>query len=114
LCGKKESSVREGMNNKDKISLLYRVLRIRLKRHNPLLSYVRDRERVHCKCTVYCTVHCKCTMYCTVHFIITLFSVGNVLLCAMYQLNVTVFMYVTGISRYMALYIAFGIIRSFT
>jgi hypothetical protein len=100
-------------------SLLYRLLRIRLKRHNPLLSYVRDSERVHCKCTVYCTVyctvHCKCTMYCTVHFIIIiLFNVGNVLLCVIYQLNVTVFMYVTGISRYITLYIAFGIIWGFT
>jgi hypothetical protein len=38
-------------------------------------------------------------MYCTVHFIITLFNVGNVLLCAIYQLNFTVFMYVTRISR---------------
>jgi len=26
-------------------SLLYRLLRIRLKRQNPLLSYVRERER---------------------------------------------------------------------
>ena len=41
-------------------SLLYRLLRIRLKRQNPLLSYVRERERerqrerekVHCKCTM--------------------------------------------------------------
>jgi hypothetical protein len=30
-------------------------------------------------------------MQCTVHFIITLFNVGNVLLCVIYQLNVTVF-----------------------
>jgi len=35
-----------------------------------------------------------------VHFIIALFNVGNVLLCVIYQLNFTVFMYVTRISRY--------------
>jgi len=29
------------------------------------------------------------------HFIITLFNVGNVFLCVIYQLNFTVFMYVT-------------------
>ena len=34
------------------ISLLYRLLRIRLKHKNPLLSYVREREKVHCKCTM--------------------------------------------------------------
>jgi hypothetical protein len=39
-------------------------------------------------------------MQCTVHFMIALFNVGNVLLCAIYQLNFTVFMYVTRISRY--------------
>jgi len=33
-------------------SLLYHLLRIRLKRQNPLLSYVQDREKVHCKCTL--------------------------------------------------------------
>jgi len=38
-------------------------------------------------------------MYCTVHFILTLFSVGNVLLCVIYQLNLTVFIYITRISR---------------
>jgi len=32
----------------------------------------------------------------------------------MYQLNFTVFMYVTRISCYVTLYTAFGIIRSFT
>ena len=70
-------------------SSLYRLLRIRLKRQNPVLSYVREREREK--------LHCKCTMSCTVHFIITLFNVGNVLLCVIYQLNFTVFMYVTRI-----------------
>ena len=39
-------------------------------------------------------------MYCIVHFIITLFNVGNILLCVIYQLNLTVFMYVSRISRY--------------
>jgi hypothetical protein len=67
--------------------------------------YEREREREK--------VHCKCTMQCTVQFIITLFNVDNVLLCAIYQLNLTVFMPVTRISRYMTLYIAFGIIRGF-
>ena len=33
-------------------SLLYRVSRITLKSQNPLLSYVRKREKVHCKCTM--------------------------------------------------------------
>jgi hypothetical protein len=32
-------------------------------------------------------------MQCTVHFIITIFNVGNVLLCVIYQLNFTVFMF---------------------
>ena len=36
-------------------SSLNRLLRIRLKRQNPLLSYVRQRERERAK------VHCKCT-----------------------------------------------------
>jgi len=39
-------------------------------------------------------VHCKCTMWCTIHFIINLFNVGYVLLGVIYQLNFTVFMYV--------------------
>jgi hypothetical protein len=39
-------------------------------------------------------------MQCTVYFIVTLCNVGNVLLCVIYQLNFTVFMYVTQISRY--------------
>jgi hypothetical protein len=43
----------------------------------------RERERQREK------VHCKCTMQCTVHFIITLFNVGNVLLCVIYQLNLS-------------------------
>jgi len=40
--------------------------------------------------------------------------VGNVLMRVIYQLNFTVFMYVKRISRYITLYIAFGIIRGFT
>jgi len=45
LCGKNESSTREVMKDKEKISLLYCLLRIRLKCQNPLLSYVQERER---------------------------------------------------------------------
>jgi len=43
LYGKNESSTREVMKNKEKILSLYRLLRIRLKRQNPLLSYVREK-----------------------------------------------------------------------
>ena len=39
------SSIREVMKSKEKISLLYRLLRIGLKHQNPLLSYVQKRER---------------------------------------------------------------------
>jgi len=39
--------------------------------------YKREREKVHCKCTIQCAVHC----------IITLFKVENILLCVIYQLN---------------------------
>jgi hypothetical protein len=49
-------------------------------------------------------VHCKCTMWYTVHVMITLFSVGNALLCVIYQLDFTVCMYVTRIS-YIYIYI---------
>ena len=55
MYGKNESSIREVIKNKEKISLLYSLLRIRLKRQNSLLSYVREREgereytvNVHC------------------------------------------------------------------
>ena len=38
------------------LSLLYLILRVRLKRQNPLLSYVgereREREKAHRKCTI--------------------------------------------------------------
>jgi hypothetical protein len=47
-------------------------------------------------------------MQCTEHFI-TLFNVGNVLLCVIYQLNCTVFIYVAWISQYLA----FGVIHCF-
>jgi hypothetical protein len=70
-------------------SLLYHLLRIRLKHQKPLLSYIWEREKVHCKCTMQCTVHCG----------ITLFNVGNVLLCVIYQLNFTIFMCVTRMSH---------------
>jgi hypothetical protein len=36
---------------------------------------MREREKVHC----------KCAMYCTGHFSITLFNVGNALLCVIYK-----------------------------
>ena len=42
------------------------------------------------------------------------FNFGNVLLCVIHQLNFTVFMYVTRISRYVTWYIAFGIVPGFT
>jgi len=45
-------------------------------------------------------------------FITLYFNVGNVL-CVIYQLNFTVFMYVTQISRYITLYIVFHIICGF-
>jgi len=50
------------------------------------------------------------TLYCY------LCNVDNVLLCVIYQLNFILFMYVTctRISRYMMLYIVFGIIRGLT
>jgi hypothetical protein len=69
-------------------SLLCRPLRIRLKRQESF-TYIltRQRENVHCEGTI--------------HFIITLFNISNVLLCIIYQLKFTVFMYVTRISRYM-------------
>ena len=75
--------------------LLNSLLRIRLKHQNPLLSYVREREREEGGERE--SVHCKCTMQCTVGFIITLFNVDNVVLCVIYQLNFTVFMHVTRI-----------------
>ena len=43
--GKNKSSIHEVMKNKEKVSLLCRLLRIRLKRQNPLLSCVQERDR---------------------------------------------------------------------
>jgi len=59
LHGKNESYIREVMKNKEKISLLYRLLNIRLKRQNPLLSYLRERKRkytVKVQCSVQYTL----------------------------------------------------------
>jgi hypothetical protein len=74
------------------VPFVYCLLRIRLKHQNPVLSYVWEREREK--------IHCKCTMLCTVHFTISLFNVGNVLLCVIYQLNFTLFVYVIRILCY--------------
>ena len=76
-------------------SLLYHLLRIRLKCQNPLLSYVRERKY---------TVNVQCSVQ------YTLFNVGNVLLCVIYRLNFTISMYVTHIT----LYVALGIIHCVT
>jgi len=65
-------------------SLFNRRLRIRLNRQNPLLSYLREREKV--------------------------FNVGDVLLCVICQ---TV-PYLCTLYEYHAIYIGFGIIRGFT
>ena len=56
------------------------------------LTFICTREREK--------VHCKCTMQCRLHFIITLFNVVKFLLCVIYQLIFTVLMYVTRMSRY--------------
>jgi hypothetical protein len=59
LCSKNESSMREVMKDKEKISLFYHLLRIRLKGQNPLLSYVQEREReytVNVQCSVQYTL----------------------------------------------------------
>jgi hypothetical protein len=57
------------------------------------------------------TTSIKCTMQCTLHFIITAINIGIGLLCVIYQLNFTVFMY---IHTNITLHIAFGVIRGFT
>jgi len=44
-------------------SLLYRLLRIRLKRQNPLFSYERKREKEHCKCAMYCVQYTLLLLY---------------------------------------------------
>jgi hypothetical protein len=57
VYGKNYSPIREVMKNKEKISLLYRLLRIKLKRQNPSLSYVREREyTVNVQHSVQCTL----------------------------------------------------------
>ena len=56
LYGKNESSIREVMKNKEQISLLYRLLRIRLKRQNPLLSYVQTTLQMYNECIVQYTL----------------------------------------------------------
>ena len=97
-----ESSIREVMERgKKKNNIALSSLEDYAKTSESL-TLIRTRERAHCKCTTQCTVH-----------IITLFNIDNVVLCVIYQLNFTIFMYVTRISRQMTLYIAFGIIRGF-
>ena len=49
-------------------SLLYRLLRIRLKRQNPLLSYVRERKyAANVQCSVQYTVTVQCSVQYTVN-----------------------------------------------
>jgi len=71
--------------------------RIRLKRQNPLLSYVRVRKY---------TVNVE-----TAHFIITLFNVGNVL--SVHNVSIILHRIYVCYTNIM-LYIEFGIIRGFT
>jgi hypothetical protein len=71
-------------------SLLYRLLRIWLKRQK-YLNFIRTKERE--------STPKMCNVLCTVHFVVTVFNVGNVLMCVIYQLDLAVFMYVTRISR---------------
>ena len=84
-------------------SLLYRLLRIRLKYQNPVLSYVREGERnyiVNVQCSVEYTVNVQRS----VQYTSFLFNVDNVLLCVIYKLNFTEFTHVTRISLCMTLY----------
>jgi len=81
------------MKNKGKNSLLHRLLRIRLKRQNPVLSHVQEREREREREREY-TVNVQCSVQ------YTLLLLYLMLLCIIYQLNFTVFTYVTRISRY--------------
>jgi hypothetical protein len=75
--------------------------------------YGRERERER-EYTV--SVQCSVQYTLLLLLLLLLFNVGNVLLCVIYQLNFTVFIYVPRISRYVTLYtrMAFGIIRGFT
>ena len=74
-------------------SLLFHLLSIRLKHQNPLLLYIRERERERKY-----TVNAPCSVQYT---LLLLYLMLVVLLCIIYQLNFTVFMYVTRLSRYM-------------
>ena len=47
---------------------------------------------------VYSTLQMYNVVYSTLYYY--LFNVGNVLLCEIHQLNITIFMYVTRISHY--------------
>jgi hypothetical protein len=53
----------------------------------------------------------RVTHFITIYYYYYYFNFGNVLLFVIYPLNITVFMYVTRMSRYIRLYIEFGIIR---
>jgi phage portal protein BeeE len=97
LYGKNESFIREVIKNKEKIRASFSVApqtvkvtamardKVLMKVEKALNFWVEDvnRKRVP-------------------HFITLCyyFNVGNILLCVIYQLNFTVFMYVTRISRY--------------
>jgi hypothetical protein len=105
-CGKFQNArqVRTGPNivkfsslNTPSTSLIFRCLRTHAKTPESL-TFIRKRERERER------VHFKCTVECTENFIVNLFNVGNVLLCVIYQLNFTVFLYVTRISYYSVRY----------
>jgi hypothetical protein len=98
LYGKNKSSIHEVMKNKRKNSLLYLLLRIRLKCQNPVLSHVQERERER-----EYTVNVQCSVQ------YTLLLLYLMLLCIIYQLNFTIFTCYMNIT----LCIAFGIIHSF-
>ena len=109
LYGKNDSSIREVMKNKEKICASFSIAlqtakvialecdKVLMKVENALNFWVEDMNRK------------RVPLFTTLHF-----NVGNVLLCVIYQLNFTVFMYVTQIPSYITLYIVFGIIHGFT
>jgi len=94
LHGKNEPSIREVTKNKGKIHASFSVAlqtanvtatardKMLMKVENVLNFWVDDMNR-------------KRLPFFLLHFIITLFNVGNVLLRTIYQLNFTIFMYVT-------------------
>jgi hypothetical protein len=91
LYGKNEFSIREVMKNKERISFLYRMLRIGLKRHNSLLSYVRDRERfytVNVQHSVQYTVSVQCSVRYTVNVQFSVRYTVNVQCSVRYTVNV--------------------------